>query len=107
MYRPNIDPTDAIGSQFEPFNVPKRPFKVHSLHVSPLEPFEHFFLAWLVESWADYTNRNSDTAGRRILRSVAEIYVRIGMIICIYLNLVKLYKSSWKGPKVGQNAMLS
>jgi hypothetical protein len=29
------------------------------------------------------------------------------MIIYIYLNLVKLYQSHWKGPKVGQNATLS
>jgi hypothetical protein len=26
-YRPNIGPTNAIGSQFEPFNAPERPLK--------------------------------------------------------------------------------
>jgi hypothetical protein len=65
MYRLNIEPTDAIGSQFEPFNVPERPFKVHNLPASPLELFQHFLPVWLVECWVSYTNNNLDTIDPR------------------------------------------
>ncbi|KFA69442.1 hypothetical protein S40285_04622 [Stachybotrys chlorohalonatus IBT 40285] len=55
-YRPNIEPTDAIGSHFEPFNVPERPFQVQELPETPLKLFRHFLPIWLVAKWVRYTN---------------------------------------------------
>jgi hypothetical protein len=89
-YRPNIKPTDAIGSQFEPFFVPECPFKAHDLPLSPLKLFQHFLPIWLVESWVDYTNRNPGPDGCTITTSVSEIYIWIAMIIYMGLNLQKI-----------------
>jgi hypothetical protein len=80
-YRPNIKPTDAIGSQFKPFHVPEHPFEVHDLPVSLLKLFQHFLPIWLVESWVDYTNRNPGPDGRTIITSISEIYIWMGMMI--------------------------
>jgi hypothetical protein len=103
-YRPNIKPTDAIGSQFEPFHVPEHPFEVHDLPVSPLKLFQHFLPIWLVESWVDYTNRNPGPDGRMITTAVSEIYIWIAMIIYMDLNPRKSYRDYWKGPTAGENA---
>jgi hypothetical protein len=100
-YRPNIKPTDAIGSQFEPFLVPKCPFEVHDLPISPLKLFQHFLPIWLIESWVDYTNRKPGPDGCTITTSISEIYM-IAMMIYIDLNPQKSYRDYWKGPKAGE-----
>ncbi|KFA80878.1 hypothetical protein S40288_09802 [Stachybotrys chartarum IBT 40288] len=56
-YRPDIKPTDAVGSQFEPVNVPDRDFLVRQpLPPTPLHLFQQFLPEELVERWVHYKN---------------------------------------------------
>jgi hypothetical protein len=47
--------TQDRGTQFEPFNVPKREFHIATLPPTPLELFQLFLPFSLIEKWVHYT----------------------------------------------------
>jgi hypothetical protein len=106
-YRPNVEPTDDIGSYFNPIHVPDRDFAVRqSLPAkTPLQLLQHFLPESLVERWVRYTNEATPPEpgpGPAIKSgqhrrgdqwtdtSVAEICVWIGILI--YMSLHKEYR---------------
>ena len=111
-YRPDIKPTDAVGSQFEPFNVPDRDFLVRQpLPPTPLQLFQQFLPEQLVEQWVRYTNEApapepgpgpAVQSGRYHRQdrwkptSVAEVYIWLGILIYMTLHKEYRYKDHWK-----------
>jgi hypothetical protein len=82
-YRPNIGPTDDVGSQFEPFDVPDRDFAVRQpLPPTPIQLFQQFLPEHIVERWVHYTNEGPALEGQRQSKwkktSVAELYLWVG-----------------------------
>jgi hypothetical protein len=111
-YRPDIKPTDAVGSQFEPFNVPDRDFLVRQpLPPTPLQLFQQFLPEQLVERWVHYTNEApapepgpgpAIQSGRYHRQdrwkptSVAEVYIWLGILIYMTLHKEYRYQDHWK-----------
>jgi hypothetical protein len=102
-YRPKIKHTDAVGTQFEPFNVPDRDFPVRQpLPPTPLQLCQLFLPEQLVERWVSYTNNAPvPTAGQANQdqwkpTSIAEVYLWIGILIYMSLHREKRYRDHWK-----------
>ncbi|KFA69278.1 hypothetical protein S40285_09430 [Stachybotrys chlorohalonatus IBT 40285] len=55
-FRPEMDPTNRIGTHFEPLDVPNRDLVILPLPSNPFELFQRFLPPQLVQKWVDYTN---------------------------------------------------
>ena len=94
-YRPNLPPTAVKGTDFDPFIVDPREPVVKNLPLSPLAIFQAFVPDFLLQEWADATNKHAvallagESPPTRLLSpkwtavSVAEIYVFLAMVICM------------------------
>jgi hypothetical protein len=107
-FRLNIKPTDTVGSQFEPFNVPDRDFLVRQpLPPTPLQLFKVFLSEHIVERWVSYSNKAAaampePAEGSRDSHwsptDVDETYLWIGIRIYMTLHRDFQYEDLWKAP---------
>lgn len=93
-YRPDIPPSTAKGSHFQPLTMQFRAPVVLDLPDTPLGIFQIFVPELLVEEWVAATNdaaealqTSSETMPSRMRNwrptSVAEVYIFIAMVICM------------------------
>ncbi|KEY73379.1 hypothetical protein S7711_01492 [Stachybotrys chartarum IBT 7711] len=112
--RPDVEPTNNVGTQFKPLNVPDRPFKVLDLSESPLKLFPRFLPIQLVKDWVTYANLAAvdpkdpalkDNSRQRRWKpiSLTEIYIWKGTSICMDLQPDKQRKDYWRASYSGGN----
>jgi hypothetical protein len=104
----NTKPTDAVGSQFEPFNVLDRDFLVgQPLAPTPLQLFKVFLPEHRVEQWVIYSNKAAAAMPELAKGSrdscwkptnLEEIYLWIGIRIYMSLHRDFQYEDLWKAP---------
>lgn len=105
-YRPNLPPAQKKGKKFVPLTMANREPAVRDLPDTALEIFQRFVPESLVKSWANSTNeaaaglvrpetKPSSRKHRWRDTSAAEIYVFIGIVICMENQPEKSIKTYW------------
>jgi hypothetical protein len=109
------------GTNFEPFHVETRNFRISTLPPTPLQLFQLSLPISLVEKWVQYTKswiswlkendvvdswKHPMTKDARLRAwqgtSVAEVYGWLGMLVYMGIHKEKTIKSHWSTPKPGQ-----
>jgi hypothetical protein len=122
------DPTQAVnlpaendrGTNFKPFHVEIRKFRISPLPPTPLQLFQLFLPISLVEKWVSYTNSwiawlkengvvdswNNPMGKTSYLHkwegtTVSEVLTMIGVLIYMGVHKEKTIRSYWNPPKPG------
>ncbi|KAF4963096.1 hypothetical protein FSARC_8869 [Fusarium sarcochroum] len=122
---PDFPAEEAEGTDFTPFNIQYRDFKINPLPQKPLELFQLFVPISLVQSWIEYTNdwvthliengvidnwNNPLKEHSRILQwdgiSTATAYIWLGVMIYLGIHREISIKDHWKAPSLGDQRPL-
>jgi hypothetical protein len=122
---PDFPPEEGRGSDFQPFNLEYRDFKINPLPKEPLELFQLFVPDSLIQSWIEYTNSwvahllenavidnwNTPLSKQsRILGwegiSTATAYIWLGVLIYLGIHREISIKDHWKAPRLGEQRPL-
>ncbi|POR30846.1 Uncharacterized protein TPAR_08915 [Tolypocladium paradoxum] len=106
-WRPVFDPVRDCGTQFEPFNVPDRQFRVIDLPSTPVSLFQQFIPLSLVKRWVEYTNNgiqyepagpSKEYSRMRSWAPTSEPEVYLWLAIIIYMGLYResRFEDHWK-----------
>ena len=94
-FRPNLPPTAAKGTDFDPLPIEQREPTIQNLPLSPMAIFQSFVPISLLQEWADATNSHVEAIlaiekpPARLTKpkwrpvAVSEIYVFLAMVICM------------------------
>lgn len=111
--RPVLDPVDACGHEFEPFNIEHRDATINTLPTAPLTLFQLFVPSSLVNKWVEYTNDApiSSPAGPSKKRSrkhtwtpvtADKVYIWLAIVIYLGIHPEKSIASNWATRQSGQ-----